>query len=60
VDKVLTDYGNAFAVEFDMTNMSNMAMMGDNSSMSSTKSGMSMDSMNISTDGDMTMTHDNQ
>jgi hypothetical protein len=59
VDKVLIDYGNAFAVEFDMTNMSNMAMMGDNSSMSSAKSGMNMDSMNISTDDDMTMTHDN-
>jgi hypothetical protein len=36
-----------------------MAMMGDSSSMSSTKSGMNIDSMNISTDGDMSMTHDN-
>ena len=32
VDSVLINYGNAYAVGFDMTNMSNMAMMGGNSS----------------------------
>jgi hypothetical protein len=39
VDSVLTNYGNAYAVGFDMTNMSNMAMMGGDSS------GMTMDDM---------------
>ena len=39
VDSVLINYGNAYAVGFDMTNMSNMAMMGGNSS------GMTMDDM---------------
>jgi hypothetical protein len=32
VDSVLINYGNAYSVNFDMTNMSNMAMMGGNSS----------------------------
>jgi hypothetical protein len=32
VDSVLINYGNAYRVDFDMTNMSNMAMMGGNSS----------------------------
>ena len=32
VDSVLINYGNAYSVDFDMTNMSNMAMMGGNSS----------------------------
>ena len=32
VDSVLINYGNAYRVNFDMTNMSNMAMMGGNSS----------------------------
>src|ERR687892_225619 len=31
VDGVLISYGNAYRVNFDMTNMSNMAMMGGNS-----------------------------
>jgi hypothetical protein len=31
VDSILINYGNAYAVGFDMTNMSNMAMMGGNS-----------------------------
>jgi hypothetical protein len=31
VDSVLINYGNAYAVGFDMTNMSNMAMIGNNS-----------------------------
>ncbi len=34
VDIVLRNYGNAYAVSFDMTNMSNMAMMNDNSTIS--------------------------
>jgi len=33
VDSILINYGNAYAVDFDMTNMSNMVMMGGNSSM---------------------------
>ncbi|MGB7678583.1 MAG: hypothetical protein WBL49_07205, partial [Nitrososphaeraceae archaeon] len=32
VDSLLINYGNAYAVDFDMTNMSNMAMMSGNSS----------------------------
>jgi hypothetical protein len=32
VDSILINYGNAYAVDFDMTNMSNMVMMGRNSS----------------------------
>jgi hypothetical protein len=32
VDSVLINYGNAYRVDLDMTNMSNMAMMGGNSS----------------------------
>jgi DNA-directed RNA polymerase subunit F len=31
IDSVLTNYGNAYRVGFDMTNMSNMAMIGNNS-----------------------------
>jgi hypothetical protein len=61
VDSILINYGNAYAVDFDMTNMTNMAMMGGNSSDMMTMSGiaddnnsnsnnssMNMDSMNIS------------
>ena len=61
VDSVLINYGNAYAVDFDMTNMSNMAIMGGNSSdmmimsgiaddnnSNSNNSSMNMDSMNIS------------
>jgi hypothetical protein len=61
VDSVLINYGNAYAVDFDMTNMSNMAMMGGNptdmmtmsgtvgnSSNSNNGNGMNMDSMNMS------------
>lgn len=33
VDGILINYGNAYAVDFDMTNMLNMVMMGGNSSM---------------------------
>jgi hypothetical protein len=59
VDSVLINYGNAYGVDFDMTNMSNMVMMGGNSSSiamvdmadknnSNNSSSMNMDSMNIS------------
>ena len=60
VDSVLINYGNAYAVDFDMTNMSTMAMMGGNptdmtmsgaignSSNSNNGNGMIMDSMNMS------------
>ncbi|MDP8906314.1 MAG: hypothetical protein M3M88_02200, partial [Thermoproteota archaeon] len=34
VDMVLRNYGNAYSVSFDMTNMSNMAMMDGDSAMS--------------------------
>jgi hypothetical protein len=33
LDSILINYGNAYAVDFDMTDMSNMVMMGGNSSM---------------------------
>jgi hypothetical protein len=39
VDSILINYGNAYAVDFDMTNMSNMVTMGNNSS------SMAMDGM---------------
>jgi hypothetical protein len=61
VDSILINYGNAYAVDFDMTNMSNMVTMGmGNSSSSMTmdgmvdnnsnngNSGMNTDSMNMS------------
>jgi hypothetical protein len=32
VDSILIDYGNAYSVDFDMTNMSNMVATGNNSS----------------------------
>lgn len=46
VDSLLINYGNAYAVDFDMTNMSNMAMMSGNSS-SMVMSGNNNSSMNI-------------
>ena len=59
VDSILINYGNAHAVDFDMTNMSNMAIMGGNSSSmtmdgmaddenNSNNNSMNMDSMNMS------------
>jgi hypothetical protein len=55
VNNILTEYGNAYALEYDMTNMSNMAMLGNNSSkvMSGMANGgnnsdSNMDSMNMS------------
>jgi hypothetical protein len=47
VDSLLISYGNAYAVDFDMTNMSNMAMMSGNSS-SMVMSGMVNNSINNS------------
>ena len=59
VDSVLINYGNAYRVDFDMTNMSNMAMMGGNSSSmamvdmadknnsNNSSSGMNIGSMNM-------------
>jgi hypothetical protein len=59
VDSILINYGNAYAADFDMTNMSNMVMMGGNSSSmaidgmaddenNSNNSNMNIDSMNTS------------
>lgn len=59
VDSVLINYGNAYRVDFDMTNMSNMAMMGGNSSsmamvgMADKNNSNNSSSMNI---GSMNMT----
>jgi hypothetical protein len=44
VNNILTEYGNAYGVEYDMTNMSNMALLGNNSSME--MSGMTKDGNN--------------
>jgi hypothetical protein len=66
VDSVLRNYGNAYAVGFDMTNMSNMAtMMGSNNNSSMTissmvddnnnNSNMNMDLMNMSSSSSSTM-----
>jgi hypothetical protein len=55
VNNILTEYGNAYAVEYDMTNMSNMARLGNNTSMvmsgmanGGNNSDSNMDSMNMS------------
>jgi hypothetical protein len=59
INSILTDYGKAYAVGFDMTNMSNMAMpmtdhnsnsssMAMNGMSSSSSSSSNMDSMNMS------------
>jgi hypothetical protein len=51
VDSLLINYGNAYAVDFDMTNMSNMAMVMSgmvNNSINNSNSSMNMDSMNMS------------
>ena len=67
IDGVLIHYGNAYRVGFDMTNMSNMVMIGNNNSPSSMvmnnpltgnnsgSSNMNMQSMNTSSNT-MTMT----
>ena len=48
VDSILINYGNAYAVDFDMTNMSNMAMMGGGNSSSMAMSGTANDNNSIS------------
>ncbi|MFY9566373.1 MAG: hypothetical protein WAQ29_08490, partial [Nitrososphaeraceae archaeon] len=56
VDSILINYGNAYAVDFDMTNMSNMVTMGNNSSSmtmegmvdNNSNSSMNVDSMDMS------------
>ena len=56
VDSILVNYGKAYAVDFDMTDMSNMVMIGDNSSMpmsgmatsGDNNSSTNMSSMNMS------------
>jgi hypothetical protein len=73
VDSILINYGNAYAVDFDMTNMSNMAMMGGNptdmmtmsgtagkSSNSNNGNSMNMDSMNMSSSASPSMDVDNK
>ena len=65
-DSLLINYGNAYAVDFDMTNMSNMAMMSGNSSSmvmsgmannsnNNSNSSMNMGSMNVSPSSTMNM-----
>ena len=66
VNSILENYGNAYAVDFDMTNMSNMAMMGQSSNNMSTmtmsnmsthsngnSSNIAVNSMNMSSSGTM-------
>jgi hypothetical protein len=55
VNNILTEYGNAYGVEYDMTNMSNMARVGNNTSMvmsgmanGGNNSNMNMGPMNMS------------
>jgi DNA-directed RNA polymerase subunit F len=64
IDAVLINYGNAFGVEFDMTNMSNMDMtnmsnmdmLGNNSGSSSiAANNYDMESMNMTPAGGMNM-----
>jgi hypothetical protein len=52
VDSILINYGNAYGVDFDMTNMSNIAAMGRNSS-SMTMDGMADDENNSNNDSNM-------
>ena len=57
VDSVLINYGNAYAVDFDMTNMSNMVTMGNNSS-SMTMNGMIDDNNNDNSNSNRSMNMD--
>jgi hypothetical protein len=69
IDGVLINYGNAYHVGFDMTNMSNMVMIGNNSSPNSMvmnnpvtrnnsgTSDMNMQSMNTSSSSNTIMQH---
>jgi hypothetical protein len=68
VDSILINYGNAYAVNFDMTNMSNMVTMGNNSSSmtidgmvdNNSNSSMNTDSMNMSSSTMMNMDGDSR
>jgi hypothetical protein len=52
VDGILINYGNAYAVDFDMTNMSNMVMGGNSMAMSNNNSSnMNMSSSMMNMDG---------
>lgn len=72
VDSILINYGNAYDVDFDITNMSNMAMMRGNSDMmtmsgtagkssnSNNGNSMNMDSMNMSSSASPSTDVDNK
>ena len=55
VDSILINYGNAYAVDFDMTNMTNMAIMGGNSSDMMIMSGIADDNNSNSNNSSMNM-----
>jgi hypothetical protein len=55
VDSILINYGNAYAVDFDMTNMTNMAIMGGNSSDMMTMIGIADDNNSNSNNSSMNM-----
>ena len=57
VDSILTNYGNAYAVEFDMTNMSNMMM---NMDMGEEAMGMGTDMSQTGMDMDTSMGNESQ
>ena len=63
VDSILVNYGNAYAVDFDMTNMSNMATMGGGNSsmaMSGTANDNNSISMNMNMSSSMMMNMDSK
>jgi hypothetical protein len=64
VDSILINYGNAYAVDFDMTNMSNMAMMGGGNSssmaMSSTPNDNNSAGVNMNMSPSMMMNMDSE
>src|SRR5918994_3133734 len=55
VDSILINYGNTYAVDFDMTNMTNMAIMGGNSSDMMIMSGIADDNNSNSNNSSMNM-----
>ena len=55
VDSILINYGNAYAVDFDMTNMTNMDIMGGNSSDMMIMSGIADDNNSNSNNSSMNM-----
>ena len=64
VDSILINYGNAYAVDFDMANISNMAMRGGGNSssmeMSSTSNDNNSGSMNMNMSSSMMMNMDSE